>query len=98
MKKLLPLLLLPTALLFASNGAALYHQCAPCHGVKAETSLENKFEAISNWDAKKIEKALIGYKNGTRKDKGMGALMRGKVANLSDSDIKTLSEYIANIN
>lgn len=97
MKKLLLLLIIPTAMLFSSNGAALFKKCSPCHGAKAEISQENKFEAIANWDAVKIAKALKGYKNGTRKDKGMGALMRGKIANFSNADIKAVSKYIADI-
>lgn len=97
MKQILFILVLSISNLFSADGAALFKKCAPCHGLKAETTLENKFEAISSWDALKIEKALKGYKNGTRKDKGMGALMRGKVANLSKADIKSVSAYIAGL-
>jgi len=97
MYKLIFLFSLSISNLFSADGAALFQKCAPCHGSKAETTLENKFEAISSWSAARIEEALKGYKNGTRKDKGMGALMRGKVANLSEADIRTLSSYISNL-
>lgn len=97
MNKLILLLALSISNLFSADGATLFQKCSPCHGIKAEKSLENKYEAIASWDAIKIEKAIRGYKDGSRKDKGMGALMRGKVANLSDADIKAVSAYIANI-
>ncbi len=49
----------------ANDGAKLYQKCAGCHGAKAEKKALNKSQAPAKWDAKKIEDALKGYKDGT---------------------------------
>lgn len=55
-----------------------------------------KSQIIKGWDAKKIEDALHGYKNGTY-GKAMKGVMKGQVARLSDADIKAVSKYISSI-
>jgi cytochrome c553 len=52
---------------------------------------------ISGWKSDKTLDALKGYKAGTRNTKGMGALMKGQVATLSDADMKALADYIATL-
>lgn len=96
MKTLIAILGL-TALLGAADGAALFQKCAACHGAKGEKQALGKSEAIGGWKADKTLEALKGYKAGTRNTKGMGALMKGQVATLSDADMKSLSEYIAKL-
>jgi cytochrome c553 len=84
-----------TAMLSAADGAALYQKCAACHGAKAEKPALGKSAVIAGWDSAKTLEALKGYKAGTRNVKGMGALMKGQVAALSDADMKTLADHIA---
>jgi cytochrome c553 len=45
-------------------------------------------------DVATIDADLKGYKAGTLNKHGMGMLMKGQVASLSDADIKALAEYI----
>lgn len=97
MKTLLAIIGL-TAMLSAADGGALYQKCAACHGAKAEKAALGKSEVIAGWSSAKTLDALKGYKAGTRNTKGMGALMKGQTATLSDSDMKTLSDYIAKLN
>ncbi len=96
MKTLLALLGL-TVMLSASDGAALFQKCAACHGAKAEKAALGKSEVIAGWKADKTLDALKGYKAGTRNTKGMGALMKGQTATLSDADMKTIADYVAGL-
>ncbi len=77
------------------NASSLYtNKCASCHGTNAEKSALNASAKIAQWDAKKIEDALQGYKNGTYGSK-MKAIMQAQSKPLSDEEIKALSDYIA---
>ncbi len=77
------------------NSAAkdLYLKCAGCHGQKAERAALNKSEIIQGWEVQRTIDVLNGYKNGSYGGT-MKSLMTGQVANLSDEEIKLLSEYI----
>jgi cytochrome c len=96
MKTLLAILGL-TVMLSAADGSALYQKCAACHGLKAEKHALGKSEVISGWKSVKTLEALKGYKAGTRNTKGMGALMKGQMANINDADMKVLADYIAKL-
>lgn len=84
-----------TAMLSAADGGALFQKCSACHGAKAEKAALGKSEVIAGWKAEKTVDALKGYKAGTRNTKGMGSIMKGQTASLSDSDMKVLGDYIA---
>ena len=96
MKTLLAILGL-TVMLSAADGSALYQKCSACHGLKGEKQALGKSQVIAGWKADKTLEALKGYKAGTRNTKGMGALMKGQLAALSDGDMKALSDYIATL-
>jgi len=96
MKTLLAIIGL-SVVLSAADGSALYQKCAACHGAKAEKAALGKSEVIAGWKSDKVLEALKGYKAGTRNTKGMGALMKGQVAALSDADMKTLADHIAGL-
>lgn len=93
--KTLFLLLGLTVILGAADGKTLYQKCAACHGVKGEKKALGKSEIIGGWKEAKTLEALKGYKSGKRNTKGMGSLMKGQVAKLSDADMKALSKTIA---
>ena len=86
-----------TAMLGAADGAAVYQKCVACHGAKGEKAALGKSEVIAGWDAAKTLDALKGYKAGTRNTKGMGALMKGQTAALSDADMKVLADHISGL-
>jgi cytochrome c553 len=96
MKTLIAILGL-TAMLSAADGGALFQKCAACHGAKAEKAALGKSEVIVGWKSDKVLDALKGYKAGTRNTKGMGAIMKGQTATLSDTDMKSLADYIAGL-
>ncbi len=96
MKKLaiLTLAAATAATLMAADGAALYKKCAGCHGMHGEKKALGKSAVIKDMSKADILAALKGYKAGTRNVHGMGALMKGQVASLSEEDMKAIADYI----
>ncbi len=96
MKKLaiLTLAAATAATLMAADGAALYKKCAGCHGMHGEKKALGKSAVIKDMSKADILAALKGYKAGTRNVHGMGMLMKGQVASLSEEDMKAIADYI----
>ncbi|RUM72349.1 MAG: cytochrome c [Sulfurovum sp.] len=98
MKKIaIAMLFAGSTLVMAADGAALFAKCAGCHGQNGEKSALGKSAIIKGLDAATVEKDIQGYKAGTLNKHGMGALMKGQVASLSDEDIKALAQYISSL-
>ena len=76
------------------NAAALFKSCAGCHGAKGEKKALGKSEIIAGWSSLKVQEALKGYRSKKRNIHGMGAVMQGQAAKLSDDEIKALGDYI----
>jgi cytochrome c553 len=79
------------------DGKALYAKCAGCHGADGKTKAMGKAEAVAGQSAADLETKLLGYKAGTVNVVGMGMLMKGQVASMSDEEIKAVSEYMAGL-
>ena len=88
-----------TAMLAAATAvslsAASFAACAACHGAKGEKPALGKSEIIAGWDEAKVVASLNGYKAGTLNVHGMGAVMKGQTAKLTDADIADLAKQIA---
>ena len=97
MKKIAIAMLFAGSTLLMADGAALYAKCAGCHGQNGEKAALGKSAVITGQDAAKTVEQLKGYKAGTLSQHGMGALMKGQVASMSDDDIKAVAEYIAGL-
>ncbi len=95
MKKLAITMLLAGSTLLMADGAAIFAKCAGCHGANGEKAALGKSAIIKGQDAAKTIEKLNGYKAGTLNQHGMGALMKGQVASMSDADIKAVADYIA---
>ena len=78
-----------------SLSAASFAACAACHGAKGEKPALGKSEIIAGWDEAKVVASLNGYKAGTLNVHGMGAVMKGQTAKLTDADIADLAKQIA---
>ena len=79
------------------NASSLYtNRCASCHGANAEKSALNASENIAQWDSKRIEDALQGYKSGTFGGK-MKGIMQAQSKSLTDEEIRLLSDYITTL-
>ena len=84
-----------TAMLAAADGTAIFKsQCASCHGAAGEKKALNKSQVIKEFSQEQIVTALKGYKDGSYGG-AMKALMKSKVANLSDDDINAIAKTIA---
>jgi len=97
MKKIAIAMLFAGATSLMADGAAIYAKCVGCHGANGEKSALNKSAVIKGQDAAKTVEQLNGYKAGTLNQYGMGGLMKGQVAALSDEDIKAVADYIAGL-
>ena len=97
MKKIVIAMLFAGSTLLMADGAALFAKCAGCHGQNGEKSALGKSAIIKGQDVAKTVEQLHGYKAGTLNQHGMGALMKGQVASMSDDDIKAVAEYIAGL-
>lgn len=78
------------------DGKTLFQACAACHGPDASKSALGKSRIIKGWDAKKVEDALHGYKNGTYGGV-MKGVMVGQVSRLNDEQIEALAKYISSL-
>ena len=78
-------------------GEAAYAKCAGCHGKDGKTKALGKSEVIAGQSAADLETKLAEYKAGTRNVSGMGSLMKGQVASLSEDDIKAVAAYISGL-
>ncbi len=81
----------------ASLSAASIAACAGCHGANFDKPAMGKSEIVKGWDEAKIIASLNGYKAGTLNVHGMGAVMKGQTAKLSDADIADIAKQIAAI-
>ena len=64
--------------------------CAGCHGVDGNSAAPN-FPKLAGQDAQYLNKQLLDYKSGARKD----PIMTAQAANLSKKDMENLSAYYA---
>lgn len=97
MKKALLGLIFTALSLIASDGAALTSKCAACHGAVFEKSALGQSAIVSGQSAMEIYGKLIAYRGGTRNAAGMGALMKGQVASMSDNDLWEVANYITSL-
>jgi len=97
MKKIALTMIFAGATLMAADGAALYAKCAGCHGQDGKTKALGKSNPIAGMAADEIVKDLQGYKAGTLNKHGMGGVMKGQAAALSDDDMKALADYISKL-
>ncbi len=81
----------------AGDGAALFAKCAGWHGADGKMKALGKSPVIAGEPADAIAQKLKAYKEGKLNAYGMGGVMQGQAAGLSDSDIAALAEYISKL-
>ncbi|ASM36397.1 MAG: c-type cytochrome [Campylobacter sputorum] len=86
---------------FGADGATIFKKCAVCHGAKAEKSYLNKVPVLTTIEPEKRLENMKGYKAGTIGDGkglfGMGLVMKGQMATLSEEDMKAVNDYISTL-
>lgn len=78
-------------------GAAAYAKCAGCHGADGKTKALGKSAVIAGQSEEELITKINGYKAGTLDVAGMGTLMKGQVASMSDTDIDAAAGYISTL-
>ena len=79
----------------AADGAALFAKCAGCHGADGKMKALGKSPAIAGEAADEVAQKLKAYKEGKLNAYGMGGVMQGQAAPLSESEIAALADYIS---
>ena len=93
MKKLLVTTVASVALTSVALAGVNAGACKGCHGANFEKKALGKSKVVKDMTHAEIEKALIGYKNGTYGGP-MKGLMKGQVAKYSDADLKAFAQTI----
>lgn len=65
--------------------------CQSCHGEHGAKPILPEYPILAGQHANYVAHALKDYRSGARKN----AVMKAQAANLSDADIKALSQYFA---
>jgi len=81
----------------ASKAPEAFAKCAGCHGKDGKMKALGKSEIIAGQAKADLVKKIGEYKAGTRNVSGMGGLMKGQVAALSDADIDAIATYVSRI-
>ena len=76
---------------------AAYAKCKGCHGADGKTKALGKSAVIAGQDKAALVTAMNGYKAGTRNVAGMGILMKGQVASMSDADMEAVADYLSQL-
>lgn len=74
-----------------ANASAKYAMCAGCHGMAGEGN--GGFPKLANQHGEYLAAQLHAFKKGTRK----GGPMPMMAANLTDEDIKIMSDYLSSL-
>ena len=97
MKLALIIALFSITVVSASQSATeLFQKCAVCHGEHGEKHSLNVTKYIAGMDEDDLVDILQEYKEKTRNKYGLGTMMQGQAANLTEEDMKTLATYISN--
>ena len=86
-----------TATTESAAGAEVYKKCTGCHGADGKTKALGKSAVIAGESKDDLVTKISEYKAGSRNVAGMGNLMKGQVASLSDKDIQTVAQYISTL-
>lgn len=76
---------------------AAYAKCKGCHGADGKTKALGKSAVIAGQDKEALIASMKEYQAGTKNVAGMGSLMKGQVATMSDEDIEAVAEYLSQI-
>lgn len=74
---------------------AAYDKCKGCHGDDGKTVALGKSAVIGGQSKEAIIASMNAYKEGTKNEAGMGALMKGQAASMSDENIEAVAEYLS---
>jgi len=76
---------------------AAYAKCKACHGADGKTKALGKSAVIAGQDKAALIESLKAYQAGTKNVTGMGSLMKGQVATMTDEEIEAVAEYLSQV-
>lgn len=76
---------------------AAYAKCKGCHGAEGKTKALGKSAVIAGQSKEALIESLKAYQAGTKNVAGMGSLMKGQVATMSDEEIEAVAGYLSQI-
>ncbi len=98
MKKPLLFLLCTLTITSASPmGIEVFKQCGTCHGDKGQKHSLNVTNYIAGMDKDDVIEILHEYKEGERNKYGLGSMMKGQAAKLSDEQMEAVALYIESL-
>lgn len=98
MKFFILLLLSSIYVLSASQSAVeIFKKCGICHGDKGQKHSLNVTKFIAGMDKDDVVNILKEYRAKKRNSYGLGTMMQGQVANLSDTEIEAVASHISSL-
>ena len=79
------------------SAPSAYAKCKGCHGAEGKTVALGKSAVIAGQEKATLIASMHAYKAGTRNVSGMGGIMKGQMASVSDEDIEAIAAYLSSI-
>ncbi|MEA2048767.1 MAG: c-type cytochrome [Campylobacterota bacterium] len=79
------------------SAPSAYAKCKGCHGAEGKTVALGKSAVIAGQDKATLIASMNAYKAGTKNVSGMGGLMKGQMASVSDEDIEAIATYLSSV-
>jgi len=79
------------------SAPSAYAKCKGCHGAEGKTVALGKSAVIAGQEKATLIASMHAYKAGTRNVSGMGSIMKGQMASVSDEDIEAIATYLSSV-
>lgn len=79
------------------SAPSAYAKCKGCHGAEGKTVALGKSAVIAGQEKATLIASMHAYKAGTRNVSGMGGIMKGQMASVSDEDIEAIAAYLSSV-
>lgn len=79
------------------SAPSAYAKCKGCHGAEGKTVALGKSAVIAGQEKATLIASMHAYKAGTRNVSGMGGIMKGQMASVSDEDIEAIATYLSSV-
>ncbi len=98
MKKTLLIIFSAVCMASASqSGAEIFKKCGICHGDKGQKHSLNITKYIAGMDKDDLVDILQEYKAKKRNEYGLGTMMQGQAAKLSNEEIEAVATFVSNL-
>ncbi|MEY3090273.1 MAG: hypothetical protein RL113_589 [Pseudomonadota bacterium] len=74
---------------------AVFDKCKSCHGANGQQQALGKSAIIAGQDKAQLIASMKAYQAGEKNEVGMGGLMKGQLASVTDEDIEAIADYLS---